>query len=229
MPRGTADAGRGYIATKAVFGRATMAIHALNSTAALEDVAEALQRDGCVVVRNLVPASLMETIYAELKPFIEATAVGRDDFAGVRTQRTGSLVARSRYFHQLAMQPLVLDTAAKVLGPYCQKFQLHLTQLIKINPEEPAQALHRDQLVYSPFRFPKGMECELHTMWALTDFTDENGATRVIPGSHKWEEDRTPSPDETVPAVMPKGSVLLFTGSVCYGGGANRSDAPRMG
>lgn len=206
-----------------------MPVQELSNTSTAEGVVAVLQQDGCAIVRNLVPESLMEAIYSELKPFIEATAIGRDEFAGFHTQRTGSLVARSQSFHQLAMHPLVLDTAAKVLGPNCQKFQLHLTQVIKINPGEPAQALHQDQLVYSPFRFPQGMECELHTMWALTDFTDENGATRVIPGSHKWEEGRTPSPEETVPAAMPKGSVLLFTGSVTHGGGANRSTAPRMG
>jgi ectoine hydroxylase-related dioxygenase (phytanoyl-CoA dioxygenase family) len=206
-----------------------MQVQSLSNTTTAENVVEILQQDGCAIVRNLVPASLMDAIYGELAPFIEATAIGRDDFAGFRTQRTGSLVARSQAFQQLALHPLVLDTAAKVLGPYCKKFQLHLTQVIKINPGETAQLLHQDQLVYDPFRFPQGMECELHTMWALTDFTEENGATRVIPGSHKWAEGRSPSPEETVPAAMPKGSVMLFTGSVYHGGGANKSDTPRLG
>ncbi|MGE0825903.1 MAG: phytanoyl-CoA dioxygenase family protein [Candidatus Binatia bacterium] len=206
-----------------------MAVQELQNTATVADVVEVLKRDGAVIVRNLAAESLMDAIHAELRPFIDATAVGRDEFAGFRTQRTGSLVARSLSFHQLAMHPLILDTAAAMLGSYCQRFQLHLTQVIKINPGEPAQALHQDQLVYSPFRFPKGMDCELHTMWALTDFTEENGATRVIPGSHLWEEERTPTPEETVPAAMPKGSVMLFTGAVTHGGGANRSQHPRMG
>jgi ectoine hydroxylase-related dioxygenase (phytanoyl-CoA dioxygenase family) len=205
-----------------------MQVQVLKNTTAAEEVIEGLKQDGCVIVRNLAADSLMDAIHDELKPFIEATKVGRDDFAGYRTQRTGSLIARSQSFHQLALHPLVLDTAAKVLGPYCQKFQLHLTQVIKINPREPAQTLHRDQLVYSPFRFPQGMDCECHTIWALTDFTEENGATRVIPGSHRWEDDRSPSQEETVAAVMPKGSVLFFTGSVYHGGGANRSHEPRI-
>jgi ectoine hydroxylase-related dioxygenase (phytanoyl-CoA dioxygenase family) len=205
-----------------------MQVQALKNTATAEEVVKVLQQDGCVIVRELAAHSLMDAIYAELNPFIEATTFGRDDFAGFHTQRTGSLITRSPSFHQLAMHPLVLDTAAKVLGPYCQKFQLHLTQVIKIDPGETAQALHRDQLVYSPFRFPQGMDCECHTIWALTDFTEENGATRVIPGSHTWEDDRTPSSEETVAAEMPTGSVFFFTGAVYHGGGANRSQEPRI-
>jgi hypothetical protein len=206
-----------------------MQVQSLTNTATAEDLVGVLQQDGCVIVRNLVPASLLDAIYSELAPFIDATTGGRDDFAGLLTQRTGSLVARSQSFQQIALHPLVLDTAGKVLGPYCKKFQLHLTQVIKINPGESAQTLHQDQLVYDPFRFPRGMDCELHTMWALTDFTEENGATRVIPGSHKWEDGRSPVPEETVAAAMPRGSVMLFTGSVYHGGGANRSSEPRLG
>ena len=205
-----------------------MQVQALEKTASVEEIVAILQQDGCVTIRDLVAGSLMDAIYDELKPFIAATKFGRDDFAGFHTQRTGSLVARSRSFHQIAVHPLVLATAAQVLGPYCQKFQLHLTQVIKIDPGETGQTLHRDQFVYNPFRFPQGMQCEFHTIWALTDFTEENGATRVIPGSHTWEDDRTPVAEETVPAVMPKGSVFFFTGSVYHGGGANRSQEPRI-
>lgn len=206
-----------------------MPVQSLSNATTAEDVVDVLKQAACVIVRNLVPESLMDSIHERFTPFIEVTAIGRDDFAGFHTQRTGSLVARSQSFQQLALHPLVLDTAAKVLGPYCKKFQLHLTQVIKINPGETAQALHQDQLVYDPFRFPRDMDCELHLMWALTHFTEENGATRVIPGSHKWAEGRSPSPEETVPAVMPKGSVMLFTGAVYHGGGANNSDSPRLG
>ena len=205
-----------------------MHLHELRHTTTPEDVAEVLKQNGCTIIRNLVDPSLMDAIHSELRPFIEATAFGRDDFAGFQTKRTGSLIARSQSFHQLAMHPLILDTATKVLGPYCQKFQLHLTQAIKLDPGETAQSLHRDQLVYSPFRFPQGMECELHTIWALTDFTEENGATRVIPGSHTWEDDRTPTQEDTVAAIMSKGSVFVFTGSIYHGGGTNRSHESRI-
>jgi ectoine hydroxylase-related dioxygenase (phytanoyl-CoA dioxygenase family) len=206
-----------------------MELHELRHTTTAEDVVEVLKQNGCTIIRNLVDSSLMDAIDTELQPFLEATAFGRDDFAGFQTKRTGSLIARSPSFHQLAMHPLILDTAAKILGPYCQKFQLHLTQAIRLAPGETAQTLHRDQLVYSPFRFPQGMECEVHTIWALTDFTEENGATRVIPGSQMWEDDHIPTQEDTVAAIMPKGSVLVFTGSVYHGGGTNRSSESRIG
>jgi ectoine hydroxylase-related dioxygenase (phytanoyl-CoA dioxygenase family) len=206
-----------------------MHLHELRHTTTPDDVAEVLKQNGCTIIRNLVDSFLMDAIDTELRPFLEATAFGRDDFAGFQTKRTGNLIARSPSFHQLAMHPLILDTAAKVLGPYCQKFQLHLTQAVRLAPGETAQTLHRDQLVYSPFRFPQGMECEVHTIWALTDFTEENGATRVIPGSHMWEDDRIPTQEDTVAAIMPKGSVFVFTGSVYHGGGTNRSPEPRIG
>jgi ectoine hydroxylase-related dioxygenase (phytanoyl-CoA dioxygenase family) len=122
----------------------------------------------------------------------------------------------------------VLQTLDRVLGQH-SNYQLHLTQIIDIGPGEPAQLVHRDQWAFDFFPFPQGYEVECHTMWAMTDFTEANGATRVIPGSHQWEDKLRPDPSETVAAEMPKGSVFIYVGSVYHGGGANRSDAHRMG
>src|SRR5207253_2445199 len=93
---------------------------------------------------------------------------------------------------------------------------------------------HRDQWAFDFFPFPAGFEVECHVIWAMTDFTDHNGATRVIPGSHRWEDKLRPTAEETVPAEMPRGSLLLYLGSLYHGGGANRADpaqvdAVRMG
>jgi ectoine hydroxylase-related dioxygenase (phytanoyl-CoA dioxygenase family) len=123
----------------------------------------------------------------------------------------------------------VLGALDRVLGDHATSYQLHLTQVIEIGAGEPAQLVHRDQWAFDFFSFPAGFEVECHTMWAMHDFTDENGATRVIPGSNKWEDKLRPLNDETVPAEMPKGSVLLYLGSLYHGGGANRSAKPRRG
>ena len=123
----------------------------------------------------------------------------------------------------------MLGALDRVLADHATSYQLHLTQVIDIGPAEPAQPVHRDQWAFDFFEFPAGFEVECHTMWALSEFTEENGATRVIPGSHTWADRLRPDPADTIAAEMPRGSVLLYVGSLYHGGGANHSDAPRRG
>ncbi len=181
------------------------------------------------VVERLVDEQVMDALAGEVAPYIDATPFGTDEFAGHRTRCTGALIARAPTSHQLAAHPLVLATLDRVLGDHATSYQLHLTQVIDIGPGEPGQMTHRDQWAFDFFPFPSGFEVECHTMWAMTDFTEENGATRVIPGSRRAADKLRPGYDETVPAETPKGSVFVYVGSVYHGGGANRSDAHRLG
>jgi ectoine hydroxylase-related dioxygenase (phytanoyl-CoA dioxygenase family) len=201
----------------------------LEAEASPDEVEAALRTAGCVVVRELVPASLLDDVERELDPYIEETPGGADEFTGLNTRRTGSLLARSASFRELAAHPIVLGALDRVLGDHATSYQLHLTQVIEIGPGEPAQYVHRDQWAFDFFPFPSGFEVECHTMWAMSDFTEENGATRVIPGSHRWEDKLRLTEADTIPAEMPKGSVLLYLGSLYHGGGANRSTAARRG
>ncbi len=204
-------------------------VRVLDADASADDVAAVLADDGCVSVAELVSPQVMDDIHGEMAPYIEATPMGPDDFSGHRTRRTGSMIARSPSFRPLANHPLVTGTLDRVLGDHATSYQLHLTQVIDIGPGEPGQLVHRDQWAFDFFPFPAGYEVECHVMWAMTDFTELNGATRVIPGSHKWEDKLRPAYEETVPAEMPKGSVFLYVGSVYHGGGANRSSEQRLG
>ena len=204
-------------------------VRVLDASASADDVVAVLAEDGCVSVAELVPSQVMDDIHREMAPYIEATPMGPDDFSGHRTRRTGSMIARSPSFRPLAKHPLVLGTLDRVLGDHATSYQLHLTQVIDIGPGEPGQLVHRDQWAFDWFPFPAGYEVECHVMWAMSDFTEENGATRVIPGSHKWEDKLRPAYEETVPAEMPKGSVFVYVGSVYHGGGANRSEEQRLG
>ena len=193
-----------------------------------EDVVDALGRDGAVIVDHLAPPELLDRIAEELAPSLAITPMGPDDFSGRNTRRTGALIARSPASRDLVMHPLVLGASARFLG-HATNFQLHLTQAIAIGPDSPAQPIHRDQWAFDFFPFPAGYEVQCNTIWALTDFTEENGATRVVIGSNRAEDGLTFHHDDTVPAEMERGSVLVYSGSVYHGGGANRTDSVRTG
>ena len=205
-----------------------MSIRHVVASASADEIAAAISEDGGAIVDCLVPPSVMDRAAQELQPYLAATNIGRDDFAGRRTRRTGGLIARSETCRDLVMNTLVLSTAKKMLA-HAATFQIHLTQVIAIEPGAPAQPIHRDQWVFDFFKFPKGFEVQLNTIWAMTDFTAQNGATRIIPGSHRFDDGLKFEEKDTEPAEMARGSVLFYTGSVYHGGGANRSDMTRCG
>ena len=190
-------------------------------------MAEVLAANGCVVVDDLVDPAVFDAMETELAPFMAATPYG-DDFSGHQTRRTGGLVARAPTSHALVMHPLVTGAVGSVLG-HATAFQLHLTQIISIEPGQPAQYIHRDQWAFDFFSFPAGYEVTCNTIWAMTDFTAENGGTRLIPGSHRAADKLQHTEADTEPAEMTKGSVLIYTGALYHGGGANRAGAPRNG
>ena len=205
-----------------------MEIPRFDATVPPEKVAEALAEAGCAIVERLAPAAQLAAARRELAPYLEATPLGGDEFAGRRTRRTGGLIARSPVCRDLVTHPLVQGVVGRVLG-HATNYQLHLTQLIAIGPGEPAQLIHRDQWAFDFFPFPSGYEVQCNTIWAMNEFTEENGATRVIPGSHKLADKLQFKHGDTVPAVMPAGSVVFYTGSLYHGAGANRSDDVRCG
>ena len=205
-----------------------MPIERLAPTTNPERVAEVLARDGCAVIERLAPVDTMRSALSELEPWIEDTPEGRDAFSGHRTRRTGGLVARSPTCRALIQHPLILATTKQLLAG-ATSFRLHLTQVIAIGAGEPGQPIHRDQWAFDFFPFPMGYEVQCNTIWAMTEFTAANGATRVIPGSHLYEDRLEFGHDDCEAAEMPAGSVLVYTGAVYHGGGANRSESTRYG
>jgi len=202
-------------------------VHVAPDTPA-DAIHEVLARDGALVIDDLADVATLAAITDEMAPWVAATPPGSDDFAGRNTRRTGALVARSPASHRLVRHPLVLDVTGRLLHR-ARAFQLHLTQLISIGPGSPAQAVHRDQWAFDFFPFPADHHVQCNTIWAMTDFTEENGATRLIPGSQELPDSFEHGVDETVPAEMAAGSCLLYTGKVYHGGGENRSDTTRVG
>ena len=205
-----------------------VALAHLTRTAAPEEVAAAVAADGAVIVDGLAPLPLMERIGEELRPWLADTPVGPDDFSGRLTRRTGALIARSTSSRELIMHPLALATTALVLSR-ATNFQLHLTQAIAIGPGQGHQPLHRDRWAFDFFPFPNDYEVQCNIIWALTDFTEENGATRVVPGSNRAEDGVIFAASDTVPAEMERGSALFYSGGVYHGGGANQAETTRVG
>jgi hypothetical protein len=193
-----------------------------------EEAAAIVGRDGAVVVEGVAEGSLLDRIEDELRPYLEATPTGPDEFSGNSTRRTGSLIARSPSCRNLVLHPFALGVARTLLG-HATNIQLHLTQAIAIGPGETAQPIHRDQWAFDFFPFPQGYEVQCNTIWAMTDFTEENGATRVVVGSNHAADKLSFGPDDTEPAEMRRGSLLLYSGSIYHGGGANRSAQTRLG
>jgi ectoine hydroxylase-related dioxygenase (phytanoyl-CoA dioxygenase family) len=205
-----------------------MGIAHLAADSTPEAVAEVVQGEGAVIVDRLAPPELMDRIEEELRPWAARTPTGPDAFSGRRTRRTGALVARSPSSRELVLHPLALGTTSLVLA-HATNFQLHLTQSIAIGPDEPAQPLHRDQWAFDFFPFPNGYEVQCNTIWAQTAFTGANGATRVVVGSNRAEDGVAFGPADTQPAEMERGSALFYSGSVYHGGGANETEATRVG
>lgn len=193
-------------------------------TALLDRVLADLDRDGYAVVESLLPLDEAVQVRAGLREVLDRTPTGRNDFEGFSTRRIYALFAKTRAFDALAVHPLLLGVLDRVLGP---SYQLSAPTGIEIGPGEKAQFLHTDDGIY-PLPRPHP-EVVLNTMWALDEFTVENGATRVVPGSHRWTDRRPVDPDETVTVTMPPGSVLFILGNLWHGGGENRTDRPRLG
>lgn len=205
-----------------------MSLQTLAPKTSADTINEVLKAEGACIVRDVIDTATVDQMTAEVMPYIENTPMGRDDFVGRSTQRTGALVARTPTCRDLVVNPSMLSAARTFLAPYTERVILHLTQTIYIHPGQGAQPLHRDRLAWGP-HIPLTIEPQFNTIWALTDFTTENGATRVVPTSNQWDWEQRAEPSEICQAEMGSGSVLLYTGSVLHSGGENRSSTARLG
>ncbi len=185
---------------------------------------EEIERDGYVIIENLISPELVAEIKEDLIPRFSYDS-GRNNFEGFKTQRLYAFFEKSLICNPLVEHPLILGCLDRVFEP---NYLLSQLQAINILPGEEQQPLHHDDLFY---RVPRPRPAlGAATIWAIDEFTQQNGATVVIPGSHLWD-DRQPTEDDRKnlePVVMPAGSVVLFLGTLWHAGGANRTDAARL-
>lgn len=199
-------------------------IPAVTPSTSPDEIFALLQEQGAVRIFNLVDDATMDRIEAELAPVLNDTqppSAGEPnaEFLGLQTRRICGVIAHSRTSHELATNPLIMAVLQKGLD----NFQLHASQAVCLYPGQGTQPLHRDDLVYPDLQHPLKKEYVMNVLWAVREYTEEIGGTRAIPASHKWDEVRVPRDDETVGTVMPRGSALVYFGSIWHGGGANRS------
>lgn len=189
------------------------------------DVTEAdwrqLQEHGFVMMKNLISEDEADAVKSALTPLYDKK--GRNVFEGVLTERIYSTMAKTRACDWLATHPRILALLDRMFMP-----NYLLSQLLGINilPGEAAQFLHPDDGFY-PVPRPRA-PLGAASIFALDDFTEENGATQLIPKSHLWGERKPAKDDKVISAVMPKGSAIFYGGTFWHGGGANTSDKPRM-
>ena len=196
-------------------------------SAAVEQHVQAVAEQGYTIVENAIESDLVEALRDDLRQLEQFFGVepAANSFEGHHTLRLYNLLAFGPLFQSIPVHPNVLPIVDRVLDPGCLISSL---SSISIEPGETAQPIHADdQLIPLPKPHPPTV---CNSMWALTDFTEANGATRLIPGTHLADH----SPDygaeyDSVAAEMPAGSVLIWHGSLWHGGGANTTDETRMG
>jgi ectoine hydroxylase-related dioxygenase (phytanoyl-CoA dioxygenase family) len=184
-----------------------------------------LASEGFVVLERLLGAAERAAIKNALAPYLDHTHMGRNRFEGLQSQRVYALLAKSRVFADLASHPRVLRLLDHLLEP---NYLLSACLAIQLEPGEHRQPLHTDDAFYRWIARPRPA-VSVSAIWAVDDFTEANGATEVIAGSHRWADERPDPDDPRVQTVtMPAGSVVVFQGTLWHRGGANASPAPRL-
>jgi hypothetical protein len=211
-------------------------LHRISARAPLDDIMRILDQDGGLIIEDLFPADVIKQMRTDVlsaadqfQPGAATQGLGEagKDFVGHNTIRFSSLGKVSPAFFDMLDNPIFASIADAALLPHCGSYWVNTGQAMLIGPDSPAQGLHRDCENWpsvSLANWPNGPELTLSAMIALEEMTEELGATRVIPGSHKWT-DFAENGDHSmsVPAEMHPGDALVYSGKVIHGGGANQT------
>lgn len=208
-----------------------MPIQSVDRHTDVNDILTTLRQDGVVIIRELINQADMQGMVATIEPKLAERKTGGGEFFGYRKRSIGALFSHGLEFSQLPLNPVVQSLADNILGPTCKSYQLHATGSIQVWKGGQNQPLHRELDAYQPFIKPNPDDPEyiLFFMFAGSDFSAKNGATRLVPGSHRWRSNRHATEEEVAQAEMPQGSAVVWLGKTLHGLGTNTTDTPRTG
>ena len=194
----------------------------------LPEMMHAIDEDGAIVIEGLLDIELLSRLNADIDPYVESADPGMRHlnplvgaFFGEYTRHVAGLASKSRCFAEEVMcHPALLALCDEILLPACANYVLNLGHVIDRGPGAAAQLLHRDEAVWIHVPRP-APTLQLACMVALEEFTLRNGATRLVPGSHRWPVERDALEEEFAEAVMPAGAAVVYLGSTLHGGGTN--------
>jgi ectoine hydroxylase-related dioxygenase (phytanoyl-CoA dioxygenase family) len=205
----------------------------------LTEILAVLAQDGGVIVHNMLSPQVVANLLSELAPQSETSQVGPkssnenvNHFWGQQTKRFTRLAQRSQTFaDEVLVHPILTGVADELLKPSCASYWMNTGQMMIVMPGGAPQYMHRDSDDWPAMCSPSAPPCQISCMFALSDFTAENGATRVAPGSHLWSDySRQATDDEITQAVMPAGSGMIYLGKTLHSAGANKTEnEPRFG
>lgn len=189
------------------------------------ELADSIRRDGYVIVPDLISEREVGEIKASLAPWLRGELMGRNDFEGFCSERVYALLAKAPPVARIVEHPAVLALLDALLTPH---YRLSACLAIQVHPGETAQGWHSDDSYVWVAR-PRRM-MGVSSIWAFDDFTESNGATEVIPGSHLWgpEEQAEPDDPRAVKVLMKAGSAVLFAGTLVHRGGAHGGAGTRL-
>lgn len=182
---------------------------------------------GYEIVPEAIGPATIDKLREQLAPYLQGELMGRNDFEGLQSERVYSLLAKAPTVADLIEHEAVLAFADQVLQP---SYLLSAALVVNLHPGETPQGWHQDDALGAPPP-PRPVQ-GVSTIWALDDFSAENGATEVVPGSHRWEHPKLPEGEmdrRAVPLEMSAGSVAMFPGTLYHRSGANRSKGKRLG
>ncbi len=202
-----------------------------------DDVCQALAEDGACVALDVLSVDLCEQLLKDFAPHLDAIGWGhdelgyRDQFYGSRTKRLHGLFSKSPRMVDVLTHPLFLELGRRlfIATGLSRDVRLSNAELMVLKKDQEVQSFHTDAASWRHVQRTEPKEILVSANCALTEFTASNGATRVVPGSHRWEPGREPTADEICLATMPRGAALIYTGNTIHSGGANREPEPRVG